>query len=121
MTPGTSSRFARYAQVAAIWLLSPDGDTRIANVGLEIDPSGGPFRIELSCEGDQLTGRIDGNEIISVTDATYDQGSFTFGAGVYQLSAGPVSADFDNLTVSVPASDVQAYAGSDPGTGRGTD
>ena len=102
------------AQVAAIWLLSPDGNQRIANVGLTGDPSSGPFRIELSCEGDQLTGRIDGEEIISVTDATYDQGSFAFGAGVYQLSAGPVSADFDNLTVSVPASDVSVTPDASP-------
>src|SRR5690606_11832750 len=94
------------AQVAAIWLLSPDGNTRIANVGLEGDPSAGPFRIEFSCNGDQLTGRMDGQEIVSVTDATYDQGSFAFGAGVYQLSAGPVSADFENLIVSVPESDI---------------
>ncbi len=102
------------AQVAAIWLLTPDGNERIANVGLEGDPSTGPFRLEFSCEGDQLTGRIDGEEIISVTDATYDQGGFTFGAGVYQLSAGPVSADFDNLTVSVPASEVPATPEASP-------
>lgn len=96
------------AQVAAIWLLSPDGNQRIANVGLDGDPSSGPFRIEFTCDGDQLTGRIDGEEIVSVTDGTYDQGSFAFGAGVYRLSAGRVSADFDNLTVSVPASEAPA-------------
>ena len=102
------------AQVAAIWLLTSDGNQRIANVGLEADPSPGPFRIELNCEGDQLTGRIDGEEIISVTDATYDQGSFAFGAGVYQLSAGPVSADFDDLTVAVPASDISVTPDASP-------
>ncbi len=102
------------AGVVAIWLLSPDGDERVANVGLEGDPSAGPFRIEFSCEGDELTGSIDGEEIISVTDATYDQGTFAFGAGVYQLSAGPVSADFDNLTVSVPASAIPATPEATP-------
>src|SRR5215218_3354256 len=102
------------AQVAAIWLLSPEGNERIASVGLEGDPSSGPFRMELSCEGDQLTGRINGEEIISVTDATYDQGSFALGAGVYQLSAGPVSADFDNLIVSVPASEIPATPEATP-------
>jgi hypothetical protein len=102
------------AQVAAIWLLSPDGDERIANVGLEGDPGVGPFRIELTCNGEQLAGRINGEEVISVTDATYDQGSFAFGAGVYQLSAGPVSADFDNLTVSVPASEMPSTPEATP-------
>jgi len=105
------------AQVAAIWLLSPEGNERIASVGLEGDPSSGPFRMELSCEGDQLTGRINGEEIISVTDATYDQGSFALGAGVYQLSAGPVSADFDNLIVSVPASEIPATPEATPEPG----
>jgi hypothetical protein len=102
------------AQVAAIWLLSPDGDTRIANVGLEGDPNPGPFRMELRCNGDQLTGFINGEEIVSVTDATYDQGSFAFGAGVYQLSAGPVSADFDNLIVSAPAEDIASTPEATP-------
>ncbi len=96
------------AQVVAIWLLSPDGDTRIANLGLEGDPSSGPFTIAFSCLGDELTGFMDGQEVISVTDSTYDQGSFAFGAGVYKISAGKVSADFDNLTISVPADEVPA-------------
>lgn len=102
------------AGVAAIWLLSPDGDARIANVGLEGEPSSGPFRIELRCDGDQLTGLIDGEEVITATDETYDQGGFAFGAGVYRLSAGPVSADFDNLTVSVPASEIPATPVASP-------
>ncbi len=102
------------AQVAAIWLLSPDGNARIANVGLEGDPSPGPFLLEFNCDGDQLTGFIDGEEVISATAATYDQGSFAFGAGVYRLSAGPVSADFENLTVSVPASEVPAAPEATP-------
>jgi hypothetical protein len=102
------------AQVAAIWLLSPEGDERIASVGLEGDPNPGPFRMEFRCAGETLTGFINGQEIVSVTDSTYDQGSFTFGAGVYRLSAGPVSADFENLAVSVPASEVPATPETTP-------
>ncbi|TXG81908.1 MAG: hypothetical protein E6R14_07295 [Thermomicrobiales bacterium] len=102
------------AQVAAIWLLSPDGNTRIANVGLEGEPGAGPFRLEFTCDDGQLTGRIDGQDVISVTDATYDQGSFAFGAGVYQLSAGPVSADFENLIVSVPESEISVSPDATP-------
>ncbi|MCA9860702.1 MAG: hypothetical protein KC438_13320, partial [Thermomicrobiales bacterium] len=96
------------AQVAAIWLLSPDGNERIASVGLEGDAGPGPFTLAFSCMGDQLAGSIDGSEIVTVTDSTYDAGSFAFGAGVYKLSAGPVSADFENLTVAVPASQAEA-------------
>lgn len=96
------------AQVVAIWLLSPDGNTRIANMGLDIEPSSGPFTIAFSCLGNELTGYMDGQEVISVTDSTYDRGSFTFGAGVYKISAGKVSADFDNLSIAVPADEAPA-------------
>lgn len=94
------------AQVVAIWLLSPSGNTRIANLGLDIDPGPGPFTTAFSCLGNELTGYLDGQEIITVTDDTYDAGSFAFGAGVYKISAGPVSADFENLTIAVPADEV---------------
>lgn len=102
------------AQVAAIWLLSPDGNERIASVGLEGDPSSGPFTIAFGCLGDELTGLIDGQEIISVTDDSYDAGSFAFGAGVYKVSAGPVSADFDNLAIAVPADEAPASPEASP-------
>ena len=102
------------AQVVAIWLLSPDGNTRIANLGLESDPSSGPFTMAFSCLGNELTGYLDGQEIISATDDTYDGGSFAFGAGVYKISAGRVSADFDNLTVSVPADEAPASPEATP-------
>ena len=46
------------AQVAAIWLLSPDGNQRIASAGLEGDPGSGPFTIAFSCLGNELTGFI---------------------------------------------------------------
>lgn len=102
------------AGVAALWLLGSGGNQRIANVGLEGAPGAGPFHIELSCEGDTITGRIDGQEVISATDRTYDQGSFAFGAGVYKVNAGKVSADFDNLTVSVPADETPATPAATP-------
>jgi outer membrane biosynthesis protein TonB len=102
------------AQVAAIWLLSPDGDERIASVGLEGDPSSGPFTIAFGCLGNELTGLIDGQEIVSVTDDTYADGSFAFGAGVYKVSAGPVSADFDNLAIAVPADEAPASPEASP-------
>jgi len=102
------------AQVVAIWLLSPDGNTRIANMGLDIEPSSGPFTIAFSCLGNELTGSMDGQEVISVTDDTYDRGGFTFGAGVYKVSAGPVSADFDNLSVAVPADEAPATPEAGP-------
>lgn len=102
------------AQVAALWLLSPEGDERIANVGLEEGGDLGSFRMELRCDGETMTGSINGQEIISATDATYDQGSFAFGAGVYRLSAGPVSADFNNLIVAVPAEEVPATPEATP-------
>lgn len=113
------------AQIAAIWKLSPEVNQRIANVGLENEPGSGPFRLEFSCEGDQLSGRIDGQEVISVTDDSYDQGSFAFGAGVYKVDAGKVSADFDNLTISVPADEAPATPEASPeavdeGTGFAT-
>lgn len=95
-----------FAQVIAIWLMSPDGNTRIANLGLDSEPGPGPFSIAFSCLGNELTGYVDGEEVISVTDDTYTTGGFTFGAGVYKISAGPVSADFDNLTIWVPADEV---------------
>ena len=96
------------AQVAAIWLLSPDGNERIASVGLDADPGSGPFTIAFSCLGNELSGYLDGEEIISVTDDAYDAGAFNFGAGVYKVSAGPVSADFDNLAIAVPADEAPA-------------
>lgn len=102
------------AQVAAIWLLSPDGNQRIASVGLEGDPGSGPFTIAFSCLGNELTGYIDGQEIVSVTDDAYDAGSFTFGAGVYKVSAGRVSADFDNLAIAVPADEAPASPEASP-------
>jgi outer membrane biosynthesis protein TonB len=102
------------AQVAAIWLLSPDGNERIASVGLEGDPGSGPFTIAFSCLGNELSGYIDGEEIISVTDDAYDAGAFSFGAGVYKVSAGPVSADFDNLAIAVPADEAPASPEASP-------
>jgi hypothetical protein len=102
------------AQVAAVWLLSSNGNERIANVGLENAPPDGKFNIAFSCIGDELTGYIDGAEVISVTDDTYDRGSFAFGAGVYKISAGPVSADFDNLAVSVPENEAPASPEASP-------
>jgi hypothetical protein len=102
------------AQVAAIWLLSPDGDERIASVGLEGEPGSGPFTIAFSCLGNELTGFIDGQEIVSVTDDAYNAGSFAFGAGVYKVSAGPVSADFDNLAIAVPADEAPASPEASP-------
>ncbi len=102
------------AQVAAIWLLSPDGNERIASVGLDADPDSGPFTIAFSCLGNELSGYLDGEEIISVTDDAYDAGAFNFGAGVYKVSAGPVSADFDNLAIAVPADEAPASPEASP-------
>ncbi len=67
-----------------------------------------PVRMELQCNGNSIIARIDGLQVATATDSDYTSGNLQIGAGVYTVNEGRVSADFDNLAVSVPTADVPA-------------
>lgn len=57
-------------------------------------------RLELSCRGSAITGRVNGADIVSVTDDQYQQGTFYVGAGIFSGTTGSVEGVFDNLLVT---------------------
>lgn len=62
----------------------------------------GTARVELTCEGSTITGRVNGLDVVTVEDPQFTEGHLDLGGGVYTISSGRVSVDFDNLAVSVP-------------------
>ncbi|MGH2562321.1 MAG: hypothetical protein ACRDJH_24945 [Thermomicrobiales bacterium] len=61
-------------------------------------------RLELSCIGSTITARVNGVEVVSVTDDRYQRGHFNFGVGAFSSSPGPVEGVFDNLLVTMAPS-----------------
>ncbi|MBX3070643.1 MAG: hypothetical protein KF883_09125 [Thermomicrobiales bacterium] len=66
------------------------------------EPYTGVARMELTCQGSTIAGRINGIELVSVQDSDFTEGHLDLGGGVYAISNGRVSVNFDNLAVSVP-------------------
>lgn len=62
----------------------------------------GPARLEFSCQGSTITGRVNGIDVVTVQDSDFTEGRLDLGGGVYVISTGRVSVNFDNLAVSVP-------------------
>ncbi len=63
-----------------------------------------PVRLELSCQGSTITGRINGIEVVTAEDDDFIEGGLDFGGGIYTVNSGQLSVTFDNLAVSVPRS-----------------
>ncbi|CAN5677659.1 hypothetical protein BH23CHL5_BH23CHL5_11920 [soil metagenome] len=63
-----------------------------------------PVRLELSCQGSTITGRINGIVVVSAEDDEFTVGGLDVGGGIYTVSSGQLSVNFDNLAVSVPRS-----------------
>jgi hypothetical protein len=69
-------------------------------IGYSSDVRAGGFnRLELSCAGDTITGRVNNVTIAAVEDTTYRGGRFGIGASVTQPNL-PVEARFKNLRVT---------------------
>ncbi|CAN5672058.1 hypothetical protein BH23CHL4_BH23CHL4_00040 [soil metagenome] len=68
----------------------------------EGDPITGPARLELRCNGATITGRVSGQDVVSIQDTAFTSGGLELGGGVYTISSGRVSVNFNNLAVSVP-------------------
>lgn len=67
-------------------------------------------RIELSCAGETIAARINGEEVVAVEDDRFAEGMLYVGAGLYGASAGPFEALFDNLVVTAPSRETTAEA-----------
>jgi hypothetical protein len=67
---------------------------------------GGPVldvaRLELRCNGSTISAKVNGQDVVTAEDADFTEGGLELGGGVYTISSGRVSVDFDNLAVSVP-------------------
>lgn len=72
-------------------------DTRDDVVNLDNDSN----HVELSCVGDTITASVNGEEVLSVEDDTYDSGRFILAAGVYTGESGTVESHWDNLEVTL--------------------
>ncbi|MBI3973992.1 MAG: hypothetical protein HY332_22160 [Chloroflexi bacterium] len=59
-------------------------------------------RLELECVGDRITVAINGFEVASVHDGTYQDGGIWFGAGSFAGANVTADARLDNLVVSRP-------------------
>ncbi|HYR17243.1 MAG TPA: hypothetical protein VEQ67_23965, partial [Mycobacterium sp.] len=59
-------------------------------------------RIELSCVGPTISGRINGNEVVSAQDSAYRQGALFIAAGADAGGPPTVEAHFRNLVVTGP-------------------
>ncbi len=59
-------------------------------------------RIELSCIGSTISGRINGTEEVSAQDSAYRQGGLFIAAGADAGGPPNVEAHFRNLVVSGP-------------------
>jgi hypothetical protein len=104
---GYQLEFRPLTATVILWRWDPDADrpNRLDTTELnDGEPMvGEPHRLELSCVGDQILGRMDGGTVVQATDDTYQEGSFAIGGGVYSGSPGPLRIDFDNLAISVPS------------------
>jgi hypothetical protein len=100
---GYRMEFRPQSSSVIIRALSGEAGAQLGNGAFnDGQPTPDQVRLELSCTGSTITGRVNGLEVVSVEDETFTEGGLDFGGGVYTISSGRVSVDFDNLAVSVP-------------------
>ncbi len=66
------------------------------------EPTTESARIEMGCHGSTISALVNGEQVVSTEDPDFTEGGLELGGGVYTVSSGRVSVDFDNLAVSVP-------------------
>jgi hypothetical protein len=104
-------------QIAAVVLrkLDTEAGQQIASAEMaEAVPVTEQARLELRCNGSTISAKVNGQDVVTAEDADFTEGGLELGGGVYTISSGRVSVNFDNLAVSVPNTLAPAAAPTEP-------
>lgn len=76
------------------------GTTLLLDISPAILPDSATNRVEMTCAGDTISGRVNGVELGSVQDSTHREGRLLIGLWTIDV---PGEARFDNLVVTAPS------------------
>lgn len=101
---------------ATIWRYDPDNavnlgavtDTSVVHVGSANN------RIEIICQGNTITGIVNGSQLLTAQDATYGSGDVFIGAGKNDATTDLLMAGFDNLSITDLGTTTQAAQPTQP-------
>ena len=100
---GYRMEFRPLSSSVIIRKLSGGAGEQIANGAFnDGEPFEGTARLEFSCQDSTISGSVNGLQVVTVEDPDFTEGRLDLGGGVYTISSGRISVDFDNLAVSVP-------------------